>query len=90
MRSVRLRRAVVGASALALAAGVLTGTGTAHADGPLAPRTSFAMVVDQADGSVPAPTDGEAIPNIDSVKSTIRAYYNASGGIARRRTRSRT
>jgi predicted secreted acid phosphatase len=86
MRSVRFRSAVVGASALTLAAGVLAGAGTAQADGPLAPRTSFAMVVDQADGSVAAPTDGEAIPNIDSVKSTIRAYYNATGGIASKKS----
>lgn len=82
MRLVRSRSVVVSASALALAAGVLTGAGAARADGPLAPRTSFTMVVGQADGSVVAPTDGEAIPNIDSVKSTIRAYYNATGGIA--------
>ena len=40
------------------------------------------MVVNPADGTVAAPTDGESIPNIDSVKSTIRAYYNATGGIA--------
>ncbi|MFT4084742.1 MAG: HAD family acid phosphatase [Nocardioides sp.] len=52
----------------------------AQADDPLAPRTHFTMVVNQADGTVAAPTDGADIPNIDSVKSTIRAYYGASKG----------
>ncbi len=45
----------------------------------LAPRTSFTM---NADGSSGLAQDGEGIPNIDSVKSTIRAYYNATSGIA--------
>src|SRR3954468_15676079 len=82
MSSVRLVRTIAGASALALAAGLVSSAGSAWADNPLAPRTTFTMVVNPADGTVPAPTDGEAIPNIDSVKSTIRAYYNATGGIA--------
>jgi predicted secreted acid phosphatase len=46
----------------------------------LAPRTHFTM---NADGSSGLTAGGEGIPNIDSVKSTIRAYYNAdSTGIA--------
>ena len=46
----------------------------------LAPRTHFTM---KADGSSGSTVGGEGIPNIDSVKSTIRTYYNAdSTGIA--------
>jgi hypothetical protein len=82
MTSARLLRAVAGASAATLAVGLVSTAGSAWADNPLAPRTTFTMVVNPVDGTVTAPTDGEAIPNIDSVKSTIRAYYNASGGIA--------
>jgi HAD superfamily, subfamily IIIB (Acid phosphatase) len=80
--SSRFLTAFAGASAVTLAVGLVSTAGTAWADNPLAPRTSFNMVVNPADGTVAAPTDGEAIPNIDSVKSTIRAYYNATGGIA--------
>jgi predicted secreted acid phosphatase len=80
--SARLARRIAVASALTVTAGLVSSTGAAWADNPLAPRTTFTMVVNPADGTVAAPTDGEAIPNIDSVKSTIRAYYNASGGIA--------
>ncbi len=82
MSSARFITAIAGASAFTLAAGLVVSTGAAWADNPLAPRTTFTMVVKPADGTVAAPTDGEAIPNIDSVKSTIRAYYNASGGLA--------
>ncbi|MEX0426724.1 HAD family acid phosphatase [Nocardioides sp. DS6] len=46
----------------------------------LAPKTHFTMVVDQATGAVASPTSGEDIPNIDSVKSTIRTYYGAYKG----------
>ena len=46
---------------------------------PLAPRSQFTM---QPDGTSGATEGGEGIPNIDSVKSTIRAYYNATNGIA--------
>ncbi|WP_265445398.1 HAD family acid phosphatase [Flexivirga meconopsidis] len=50
------------------------------ADRFLAPRTKFTM---QPDGSSGKTQGGEGIPNIDSVKSTIRTYYNAtSAGIA--------
>ncbi|SDT06666.1 HAD family acid phosphatase [Microlunatus soli] len=46
----------------------------------LAPRTHFVM---RADGSSGLRADGEGIPNIDSVKSTIRSYYGDTGdGIA--------
>ncbi|MGZ4447865.1 MAG: HAD family acid phosphatase [Nocardioides sp.] len=46
----------------------------------LAPRTHFTM---QPDGSSGLTAHGAGIPNIDSVKSTIRAYYGAtSAGIA--------
>ncbi len=82
MRAARFIRPVALASTLAVTAGLVSLAGAAWADNPLAPRTTFNMVVNPADGTVAAPTDGEAIPNIDSVKSTIRAYYNATGGIA--------
>ena len=45
----------------------------------LAPRTHFTM---KADGSSGLTQGGEGIPNIDSVRSTIRRYYNATAGIA--------
>jgi predicted secreted acid phosphatase len=46
----------------------------------LAPRTEFTM---KPDGSSGLTEGGEGIPNIDSVKSTIRAYYHAnSAGIS--------
>src|ERR1700712_5571521 len=80
--SSRFLRAVAGASALSLSVGLVASTSTAWADNPLAPKTAFSMVVNPADGTVAAPSDGEPIPNIDSVKSTIRAYYNATNGIA--------
>jgi len=41
----------------------------------LAPRTEFTMA---PDGSSGLTEGGEGIPNIDSVKSTIRTYYHAS------------
>jgi predicted secreted acid phosphatase len=48
----------------------------------LAPRTEFTMA---PDGSSGLTEGGEGIPNIDSVKSTIRTYYGASSaGIANR------
>ena len=47
---------------------------------PLAPRTHFTMA---PDGSSGLTAGGAGIPNIDSVKATIRAYYGAtSAGIA--------
>ncbi|GAA2119572.1 HAD family acid phosphatase [Nocardioides bigeumensis] len=47
----------------------------------LAPKTQFTML---PDGSSGATVGGENIPNIDSTIATIRAYYNAKDGIARR------
>lgn len=44
--------------------------------GRLAPRTQFTMT---PDGSSGLRADGEGIPNIDSVKSTIRTYYGDDG-----------
>jgi predicted secreted acid phosphatase len=46
-----------------------------HPGPPLAPRTHFTMA---PDGSSGLTAGGAGIPNIDSVKSTIRAYYGAS------------
>ena len=53
-------------------------------DATLTPRTHFTLHPLDPDGSTPAPAaDGDAIPNIDSVKATVRRYYNAtSAGIA--------
>lgn len=48
----------------------------------LTPKTQFTMA---ADGSSGATVGGESIPNVDSVKATIRAYYGATNGIANRR-----
>lgn len=45
----------------------------------LEPRSHFTMA---ADGSSGKTQPGAGIPNIDSVKSTIRTYYNATNGIA--------
>ncbi|HLR84518.1 MAG TPA: HAD family acid phosphatase, partial [Nocardioidaceae bacterium] len=45
----------------------------------LSPRTHFTM---KPDGSSGRTEGGEGIPNVDSTKSTIRAYYNATDGIA--------
>jgi predicted secreted acid phosphatase len=42
----------------------------------LSPRTSFTM---EADGSSGLTEGGEGIPNIDSVKKTIAAYYGDTG-----------
>jgi predicted secreted acid phosphatase len=44
-------------------------------DSELTPRTEFTM---NPDGSSGATEGGEGIPNIDSVKSTIRNYYGAT------------
>jgi predicted secreted acid phosphatase len=53
--------------------------GAPAGDADLTPRTHFTM---QPDGSSGLTEGGEGIPNIDSVKSTIRTYYNATNGIA--------
>lgn len=63
---------------------VATAPAQARDDGnpgpPLQPRTHFTMA---PDGSSGLTAGGSRIPNIDSDKATIRAYYNASSaGIA--------
>ncbi|GAB3561332.1 hypothetical protein GCM10027344_15890 [Spelaeicoccus albus] len=45
----------------------------------LSPRRNFQMEPDGSSGKRP---DGEGIPNLDSVKSTIRQHYGAHDGIA--------
>lgn len=45
----------------------------------LAPRRTFHMAADGSSGKRP---DGAGIPNLDSVKATVRAYYGARDGIA--------
>jgi predicted secreted acid phosphatase len=91
----RLRAAVVGIATAALAAGgLLVGAAPANAwNGPqptpgwdhggqqqLTPDTRFTMA---PDGSSGATVGGDHIPNIDSVKKTIAAYYGDPGtGIA--------
>jgi predicted secreted acid phosphatase len=53
--------------------------GAPASDAQLTPRTQFTMA---PDGSSGASEGGEGIPNIDSVKATIRTYYGATNGIA--------
>lgn len=48
-------------------------------DRAFSPRSRFTM---KPDGSSGATEGGEGIPNIDIVKTTIRTYYKATGGIA--------
>ena len=69
-----------GAASLALVAAGVTAAGPATAHGTdrrLAPRTHFTM---KADGSSGLTAGGEGIPNIDSVKKTIYAYYGDPAG----------
>jgi predicted secreted acid phosphatase len=74
-----LRALVTMTAATTLVLGA-TSAADARGDGSgLKPRTHFTMA---ADGSSGATEPGAGIPNIDSVKSTIRTYYNATGGIA--------
>ncbi|MGY2704612.1 HAD family acid phosphatase [Nocardioides sp. HB32] len=81
-------RTGVALAATAAAALVISSPGLATArtvdDSTLTPHTHFVVQPLNPDGSTPAPpANGERIPNIDSVKSTIRKYYNASSaGIA--------
>ena len=53
--------------------------GAPSSDATLTPRTEFTMAPDGSSGRTEG---GEGIPNIDSVKSTIRTYYRATNGIA--------
>jgi predicted secreted acid phosphatase len=73
---------VAGTATLAMAASALVAAAPAdahgsHGQGPLAPRTHFTMA---ADGSSGLRADGDGIPNIDSVKKTIYAYYGDPTG----------
>jgi predicted secreted acid phosphatase len=77
MKSPRLRASLALVATVALGAGLVTGTaGTAEAKA-LKPATSFTM---QPDGSSGKTDKGSQIPNIDSVKATIRTYYGATKG----------
>jgi predicted secreted acid phosphatase len=77
------RGSIAVTSAAALVVGLVSGAAAAPAQqarDPLTPRTHFTM---QPDGSSGAKKVGAGIPNIDSVKATIRTYYAANGdGIA--------
>ena len=81
----RVRGATAAALATATALSIaIAAPADAKSDGnpgpPLAPKTHFTMA---PDGSSGLTEGGAGIPNIDSVKSTIRKYYNAdSTGIA--------
>jgi predicted secreted acid phosphatase len=81
----RVRGATAAALATATALSIaIAAPADAKSDGnpgpPLAPKTHFTMA---PDGSGGLTEGGAGIPNIDSVKSTIRKYYNAdSTGIA--------
>ena len=83
MISTRTLAAAAVTTALALAGTALTGTAAqAHPHGStrLTPRTHFEMLPDGSSGRT---AGGEGIPNIDSVKKTIYAYYGDPGtGIA--------
>lgn len=73
------RSSIAALSTLALVAGLQAGAGAAETRDPLTPRSTFKMA---ADGSSGTTKSGAGIPNIDSVKATIRTYYNATDGIA--------
>jgi len=72
-------RPVAAATATAVAAVLAFAELPAHAASQIGPATSFTLQVSQA-GAVTTITSGDAIPNIDSVKATIRAYYGATKG----------
>lgn len=77
----RARAAVAATASTALLLGMPAVAGArAVDDTKLTPHTHFVM---QPDGSTGLSVKGDSIPNIDSVKSTIRTYYAAdSKGIA--------
>ena len=75
----RFARPLAGLAAAAAAAALVGAGAPALAAGQIGPATTFTLDVHQ-DGTVTPPADGNAIPNIDSVKSTIRAYYGATKG----------
>ncbi|MFT4264286.1 MAG: HAD family acid phosphatase [Nocardioides sp.] len=79
------RPALLAAAAAATTAALVGTTVPAFADdSALTPKTTFTFKVDATTGSVTLPSSGEDIPNVDSVKSSIRAYYKASSGLANR------
>jgi predicted secreted acid phosphatase len=72
--------AVAAVSVAVLVMGLVAPAAAVQARDPLTPRVKFVM---KPDGSSGATKVGAAIPNIDSVKATIRTYYAAtSDGIA--------
>ncbi|MBB6628801.1 hypothetical protein H5V45_15850 [Nocardioides sp. KIGAM211] len=74
------RAALAAAVSAALLIGTPATAGARVDDATLTPHTHFVMAADGSSGST---ARGADIPNIDSVKSTIRTYYNASSaGIA--------
>ncbi|WP_235503595.1 hypothetical protein, partial [Aeromicrobium sp. Root344] len=80
MISIRTLAAVAVTSALVLTGGPAQAKGHHGHHPKLSPRTHFVM---QPDGSSGLKADGAGIPNIDSVKKTIAAYYGDPGtGIA--------
>ena len=62
MSSARFITAIAGASAFTLAAGLVVSTGAAWADNPLAPRTSFTMVVNPGTAPWPRRRTGRRSP----------------------------
>jgi predicted secreted acid phosphatase len=87
MRTTLLRTGAAAVAAVLVVVGLSSAPAAAHsgtddrspASARLAPRTQFTM---KPDGSSGRTEGGAGIPNIDSVKSTIRTYYNATDGIA--------
>ena len=76
----RTRAALVVTASAALLLTPATADARVVDDAKLVPHSHFVM---QPDGSTGATAKGAQIPNIDSVKSTIRTYYGAdSKGIA--------
>jgi len=76
----RTRAALVATASAALLLTPATADARVVDDAKLVPHSHFVM---QPDGSTGATAKGAQIPNIDSVKSTIRTYYGAgSNGIA--------
>ena len=75
----RSRAALAATASAALILSTAAVAGAAVDDSKLVPHTHFVM---QPDGSSGLTDKGAQIPNIDSVKSTIRTYYAATDGIA--------
>lgn len=84
MRRLRAATAAAIGSALLVGAPAIADVRDANQGPRLQPASTFTMAPDGSSGNT---TDGAIIPNIDSVKATIRAYYNASSaGIANKTT----